>query len=76
MSNGDHLRGLPGVFLVYEFSPFLIKKKKTSVPLSHLLTSMFVILGGIASIAGAVDRLLTAVLKKVGGGRGKGVVVF
>mmetsp|Transcript_55690 Transcript_55690/g.120327 ORF Transcript_55690/g.120327 Transcript_55690/m.120327 type:complete len:368 (-) Transcript_55690:189-1292(-) len=52
------LSGLPGVFLVYEFTPFMVQKIERKVPLSHFLTSCCAIMGGVFTVAGVIDRVL------------------
>lgn len=52
------LTGLPGVFLVYEFTPFMVQKSEKVIPLSHFLCSVSAIVGGVFTVAGALDALL------------------
>eukprot|EP00434_Breviolum_minutum_P026752 symbB.v1.2.023644.t3/scaffold2178.1/size86794/7 len=47
------LAGLPGVFLVYEFTPFMVQKSVKEVPFSHFVISVCAIIGGVFT-----DRLL------------------
>jgi len=61
------LAGLPGVFLVYEFTPFMVQKIEKVVPLSHFLTSVCAIIGGVFTVAGMIDALLYRGLKQVRG---------
>merc|ERR1711972_672571 len=66
----DELSGLPGVFLVYDFTPFMVQKIERTVPLSHFLTSVCAIIGGVFTVAGMVDAVLyrsSQRLRKVGG---------
>jgi len=58
LTNTKDLAGLPGVFFVYEFNPFMVEKRKKQFPLTHFLTSLCAILGGIFSVAGMVDHVL------------------
>lgn len=58
MVKKGELTGLPGVFLVYEFTPFLVKKTEKTVPLSHFLTSVCAIIGGVFTVAGMLDAIL------------------
>jgi len=62
------LAGLPGVFLVYEFSPFMVQKIKKYKPFSHFVTSVCAIIGGVFTVAGIIDAALwkgyTAVRRK------------
>jgi hypothetical protein len=57
LKKGD-LTGLPGVFLVYEFTPFMVKKTETVVPFSHFLVSVCAIIGGVFTVAGMIDAAL------------------
>lgn len=66
MVRNDELSGLPGVFVVYEFNPFMVQKVEKVVPLSHFLTSVSAIIGGIFTVAGLIDGLLYRGLRKVG----------
>merc|ERR1712032_1049382 len=52
------LVGLPGVFFVYEFSPFMVKKIEKYQPLSHFLTSLCAVIGGVFTVAGLVDAMI------------------
>ena len=45
------LSGLPGVFLVYDFSPFLMKQTESVKPWSYVFTSICAIIGGAFSVA-------------------------
>merc|ERR1711920_665273 len=49
------LSGLPGVFIVYDFSPFLMRKTEKTKPWSYIFTSICAIIGGIFSIASLVE---------------------
>lgn len=68
MVKKGELTGLPGVFLVYEFNPFMVQKVEKIVPLSHFLTSVSAIIGGVFTVAGLVDAILYKGLKKVSKG--------
>merc|ERR1711920_255324 len=58
MVRKGELAGLPGVFLVYEFTPFMVQKIEKVVPLSHFLTSVCAIIGGVFTVAGMIDAIL------------------
>mmetsp|Transcript_85312 Transcript_85312/g.217378 ORF Transcript_85312/g.217378 Transcript_85312/m.217378 type:complete len:368 (-) Transcript_85312:140-1243(-) len=58
MVKKGELVGLPGVFLVYEFTPFLVHKVEKTVPLSNFLTSVCAIIGGVFTVAGMIDAIL------------------
>ncbi|KAK6590544.1 serologically defined breast cancer antigen 84 [Cryptosporidium xiaoi] len=64
VSKGE-LSGLPGVFFVYDFQPFVLKRTHQSIPLTHLVTSFCAIVGGIYSVMSILDSILTWVLRKV-----------
>eukprot|EP00607_Mallomonas_marina_P009414 CAMPEP_0182420526 /NCGR_PEP_ID=MMETSP1167-20130531/5383_1 /TAXON_ID=2988 /ORGANISM="Mallomonas Sp, Strain CCMP3275" /LENGTH=387 /DNA_ID=CAMNT_0024596577 /DNA_START=73 /DNA_END=1236 /DNA_ORIENTATION=- len=49
---------LPGVFFVYEISPFVVEVKRTCIPLLHFITRLMAIVGGIFSILGVLDGFL------------------
>jgi len=70
MVRRGELAGLPGVFLVYEFTPFMVQKIERAMPLSHFLTSVSAIIGGVFTVAGMIDAILYRGLKQV---RGKGI---
>jgi len=68
MVRKGELAGLPGVFLVYEFTPFMVQKIEKPQPLSHFLTSVCAIIGGVFTVAGMIDAALyksTQKFKKV-----------
>merc|ERR1719284_1371263 len=58
MVRKGELAGLPGVFLVYEFTPFMVQKIEKPQPLSHFLTSVCAIIGGVFTVAGMIDAML------------------
>ena len=47
MVRRGELAGLPGVFLVYEFTPFMVERTEKAVPFSHFMTSVCAIIGGV-----------------------------
>eukprot|EP00439_Symbiodinium_sp_Y106_P077630 s1339_g16.t1 len=53
------LSGLPGVFLVYDFSPFLMQQTEQVKPWSYVFTSMCAIVGGAFSVATLVEMALS-----------------
>jgi len=57
MVNQGDLTGLPGVFLVYEFNPFMVEKTEKVVPFSHFLTSVSAIIGGVFAVSGLIDSM-------------------
>jgi hypothetical protein len=69
-SEGKIESGLPGVFFVYQFTPFMVQKIEKSQPLSHFLVSVCAIIGGVFTVAGMIDTALYKSyrhLKKVSG---------
>lgn len=52
------LQGLPGVFFVYDFTPFVVQKAEKAVPMSNFLTSVCAIIGGVFTVAGIIDAML------------------
>lgn len=69
-SVGQRLNVIPGIFFVYEISPFMVTVTKHSSSLAQLLTSTFAILGGVLTLAKAVDAALHFVLAHTGKGKG------
>jgi len=60
------LAGLPGVFLVYEFTPFMVQKTEKDVPVTHFLISVCAIIGGVFTVASLVDAILYRTVRKLG----------
>ncbi|KAL7679707.1 putative endoplasmic reticulum vesicle transporter [Plasmopara halstedii] len=52
------MTSLPGTFFVFEISPFMVKVENDRVPLTHFLTKICAIIGGVISIAGFVDSFM------------------
>jgi hypothetical protein len=52
------LSALPGAFFVFDLSPFVVKVDNDRVPLTHFLTNICAIIGGVVSIAGFVDSFM------------------
>jgi len=61
------LSGLPGVFIVYDFSPFLMRKTEKSKPWSYIFTSMCAIIGGVFSIASLVEMMVNSFVGRMFG---------
>jgi len=60
---------LPGIFFVWDLSPFMVDLEEFRMPFSRFVTSSCAIVGGVYTIAGILDRLLFAAgnrLKKQG----------
>ncbi|KAJ1442988.1 hypothetical protein B484DRAFT_321773, partial [Ochromonadaceae sp. CCMP2298] len=49
---------LPGIFFVYELSPFMIEASRIRMPLLHLTTKILAIVGGVFTVLGVADSLL------------------
>ena len=49
---------LPGIFFVYDLSPFLIEVQRTKTPFFHFFTKACAIVGGVISVTGVIDALL------------------
>lgn len=71
MVREEELSGLPGVFIVWEFNPFMAQKVEKVVPLSHFLTSVSAIIGGVFTVAGLIDAFLYKGQKKLGFSKGE-----
>jgi DMSO reductase anchor subunit len=60
---------VPGIFFIYDMSPFLVEVHHKSKPFLHVLTRILAIAGGVLSVLGLVDglvyRVQTLVSKKL-----------
>ena len=56
---------LPGVYVVYDFSPLRSVIKETHLPLFELCTSLCAILGGVFTVMGMIDSFFYSVGKQV-----------
>ena len=60
--DGMHKAGpgvkLPGVFFVYELSPFMVQSTVQSEPFAHFLTHVCAIVGGVFTVSGFFDAAL------------------
>lgn len=61
MDGNRKMGGLPGVFFVYEFSPFMVNKVAKTVPFCHFLVSACAIIGGVFTVLQLLDRLVHGV---------------
>lgn len=52
------LSGLPGLFIVYDFSPFLMQKVEHVHPWSYIFTSICALIGGVFTIASLVEMVV------------------
>lgn len=57
---GGRAVGLPGVFFVYDFSSFLVRKTEEATQPSFLrfLTRICAVVGGVFTVAGLIDSLV------------------
>lgn len=55
---------LPGIFFVYELSPFMIEASRTRIPLLHLLTKLCAIVGGVFTVMGVIDSIVFKLSRK------------
>ncbi|RYH28806.1 hypothetical protein EON65_10760 [archaeon] len=54
---------LPGIFFVYELSPFMIQAERRGMSFLHLMTKLCAIGGGIFSVMGIFDGMVFRVGK-------------
>jgi endoplasmic reticulum-Golgi intermediate compartment protein 3 len=54
---------LPGIFFVYDLSPFMLEVHHTSMPLLHFITKLLAIVGGVFTILGVVDSVIHKIFK-------------
>lgn len=64
---GQRMNVIPGVFFVYEISPFMVTITRHSTSFSQLLTSLFAILGGVLTLAKIIDAAITMLVNFLGG---------
>ncbi|KAJ3300506.1 Endoplasmic reticulum-Golgi intermediate compartment protein 3 [Borealophlyctis nickersoniae] len=53
-----HSTGLPGIFFNYDISPMLVIYTEYQKPLSHFLTDICAIVGGVFTVAGILDSFI------------------
>ncbi|XP_020507808.1 endoplasmic reticulum-Golgi intermediate compartment protein 3 isoform X1 [Labrus bergylta] len=51
-------QGLPGVFVLYELSPMMVKFTEKHRSFTHFLTGVCAIIGGVFTVAGLIDSLI------------------
>lgn len=56
---------MPGLYIVYEFSPLRSIIRETHLPFFELCTSLCAILGGVFTMMGLVDSFLYSMSKEV-----------
>jgi hypothetical protein len=54
---------LPGIFFIYELSPFMIEASRIRMPILHFATKLCAIVGGVFTVLGVVDSLFFRFLK-------------
>ncbi|XP_014679210.1 PREDICTED: endoplasmic reticulum-Golgi intermediate compartment protein 3-like [Priapulus caudatus] len=55
-TSGD--QGLPGMFMMYELSPMMVKYTEQKRSFFHFLTGVCAIIGGVFTVAGLVDAFI------------------
>lgn len=50
--------GLPGVFVIYEISPMMVKYTEKQRSFMHFLTGVCAIIGGVFTVAGIIDSMI------------------
>ncbi|XP_077866155.1 endoplasmic reticulum-Golgi intermediate compartment protein 3-like [Saccoglossus kowalevskii] len=64
---GEH--GLPGVFILYEFAPLMVKYTEKHRSFMHFMTGVCAIIGGVFTVAGLIDSMIyhssKAIKKKI-----------
>ncbi|XP_041433528.1 ERGIC and golgi 3 S homeolog isoform X2 [Xenopus laevis] len=62
-------QGLPGVFVLYELSPMMVKLTEKHRSFTHFLTGVCAIIGGVFTVASLIDALIyhstRAIQKKI-----------
>jgi len=56
---------LPGIFFIYELSPFMIAASRIRMPVLHLITKVLAIVGGVFTVLGVADSILFRLQKLV-----------
>lgn len=51
-------QGLPGLFVIYELAPLMVKYSEKHKPFFHFLTSVCAIVGGVFTVAGMIDSAI------------------
>mmetsp|Transcript_27358 Transcript_27358/g.38860 ORF Transcript_27358/g.38860 Transcript_27358/m.38860 type:complete len:413 (-) Transcript_27358:93-1331(-) len=60
---------LPGIFFIYELSPFMIEASRMRMPLLHLLTKLCAIIGGVFTVLGVLDSVIFRLQKLLFGSK-------
>lgn len=56
----------PGIFFMYDISPYMITHRHTRIPFTHFITKLCAILGGIFVSAGLLSSAIYHLPKKLG----------
>ncbi|KAG8699313.1 hypothetical protein FRC09_006695 [Ceratobasidium sp. 395] len=64
-------KGLPGAFFNYEISPLMVVHRETRGSFTHFVTSLFVIIGGVLTVASITDSVLFAMIERKDRSSGK-----
>lgn len=56
---------LPGIFFMYDFTPFVIHISQHKTSLLHLFTSSFAIVGGVIAVFGIIDGIVYYIKRKM-----------
>ena len=54
---------LPGIFFVYDMSPFMVEVHRSHMPLLHFITKLLAIIGGIFTLLGVADSTIYKIQK-------------
>jgi len=58
--------GLPGLFVMYDLSPIMVKFTERTKSFAHFLTGVCAIIGGVFTVAGLIDSLIYNSLRTIG----------
>mmetsp|Transcript_100326 Transcript_100326/g.321705 ORF Transcript_100326/g.321705 Transcript_100326/m.321705 type:complete len:380 (-) Transcript_100326:35-1174(-) len=64
--NGE-MNGLPGIFIVYDIYPFLMKSTEKVKPWSYIFTSSCALIGGVFSVASLVEMFASRAIGQLFG---------
>lgn len=56
---------VPGIFFIYDMSPFMVEVQRSRKPLLHTFTRLCAIIGGVLSILGVIDKALFKLQKLI-----------
>jgi hypothetical protein len=58
--------GLPGLFVMYDLSPIMVKFTERTKSFAHFLTGVCAIIGGVFTVAGIIDSLIYNSMRTLG----------